>query len=114
MKIKCPHCDNGIVPHMTWMGKPPVAPGGSVCPTCNGVGEVMVTPLVDKPVEKKTRDNIYWTYTNERGTYSKEVSDCMHDNCASCNGTFNRLDGLGPCVHMMSCRCKKCSPVCSV
>lgn len=39
-------------------------------------------------------------------------SDCMHLNCSSCNGTGVRNDGLGTCIHMMSCPCKRCSPFC--
>ena len=37
-------------------------------------------------------------------------SDCMHDNCSSCGGTGIRKDGLGACIHMISCPCSKCSP----
>lgn len=37
-------------------------------------------------------------------------SDCLHDNCTSCDGTGIRKDGLGTCVHMMSCSCSKHSP----
>lgn len=41
---------------------------------------------------------------------AKFFSNCMHDNCLACDGTGSRKDGLGPCVHMMSCPCPKCSP----
>jgi hypothetical protein len=37
-------------------------------------------------------------------------SSCLHDNCSSCDGTGVRKDGLGSCIHMISCPCKKCSP----
>ena len=37
-------------------------------------------------------------------------SDCLHDHCSSCHGSGNRNDGLGMCVHMISCPCKMCSP----
>lgn len=37
---------------------------------------------------------------------------CLHKNCSSCNGTGVRIDGLGPCVHMISCPCPLCSPRC--
>lgn len=37
---------------------------------------------------------------------------CLHDNCSSCNGTGIRKDGLGPCVHMISCSCPKCRITC--
>ena len=39
-------------------------------------------------------------------------SDCLHDNCSCCGGTGIRKDGLGMCVHMISCPCRKCSPWC--
>lgn len=39
-------------------------------------------------------------------------SDCLHDNCPSCHGTGVRADGLGACVHMISCPCRKCTPYC--
>jgi hypothetical protein len=42
----------------------------------------------------------------------KESSTCLHDNCSSCNGTGIRKDGLGPCVHMISCSCPKCRITC--
>lgn len=42
----------------------------------------------------------------------KEKSSCLHDNCSSCNGTGIRKDGLGPCVHMISCSCPKCRITC--
>lgn len=37
-------------------------------------------------------------------------SKCLHDNCSQCDGTGIRKDGLGSCVHMISCPCPKCSP----
>lgn len=42
----------------------------------------------------------------------KENSTCLHDNCSSCDGTGIRKDGLGPCVHMISCNCPKCRITC--
>ena len=35
---------------------------------------------------------------------------CLHDNYPMCNGTGVRKDGLGMCIHMISCPCPKCSP----
>lgn len=35
---------------------------------------------------------------------------CMHDSCTKCGGTGIRKDGLGTCIHMMSCPCPKCTP----
>jgi len=39
-------------------------------------------------------------------------SSCLHDNCSLCNGTGQRNDGLGMCIHMISCPCKKCTITC--
>lgn len=36
---------------------------------------------------------------------------CMHDNCPSCHGTGQKLDG-GHCVHGISCPCPKCTVTC--
>lgn len=51
-----------------------------------------------------------WQYTKRPVTIYKEHTNCLHDNCSSCDGTGIRKDGLGSCVHMMSCLCPKCSP----
>lgn len=53
--------------------------------------------------------NEFERFCNDKKNY--KFSDCLHDNCRSCNGTGIRKDGLGACVHMMSCPCKKCNPV---
>lgn len=37
---------------------------------------------------------------------------CMHDNCSECGGTGIKHNGLGPCVHFISCPCPKCTPTC--
>jgi len=39
-------------------------------------------------------------------------SECLHKQCGTCNGTGMRKDGLGPCIHMLSCPCPLCSPRC--
>lgn len=36
---------------------------------------------------------------------------CMHDSCPECIGTGVRRDG-SMCVHMISCNCPKCTPIC--
>jgi len=54
--------------------------------------------------------NHIWEFTVRPVPSFKRNSDCIHDNCSSCDGTGIRKDGLGPCVHMMSCSCPKCSP----
>lgn len=38
-------------------------------------------------------------------------SPCLHEQCPSCHGTGIGIDG-GPCVHMISCPCPKCTPRC--
>jgi hypothetical protein len=42
--------------------------------------------------------------------YAIKNSQCLHDNCSMCDGAGIRKDGLGACIHMMSCSCQKCSP----
>jgi hypothetical protein len=37
---------------------------------------------------------------------------CLHKNCQSCGGTGVRKDGLGICVHMISCPCPLCNIQC--
>jgi len=40
--------------------------------------------------------------------YPAQPSDCMHDNCPTCQGTG--IDVFGKrCVHWLSCPCKKCN-----
>lgn len=49
-------------------------------------------------------------YSGVGDVYSaKEPSDCMHDNCPTCNGTGIRQDGLSVCIHNISCPCPKCT-----
>ena len=58
-----------------------------------------------------TQKDGWWNWTIEKvSTTWKDISNCLHDNCSSCGGTGVRKDGLGPCIHMMSCSCPKCSP----
>lgn len=38
---------------------------------------------------------------------------CLHDGCPNCIGTGVRADG-SMCIHMISCPCPKCSPICAV
>lgn len=35
--------------------------------------------------------------------------ECLHRKCSECHGTSIKKDG-SRCIHMISCRCKKCSP----
>lgn len=53
-----------------------------------------------------------------KGIFDKltEVPDedeqrCMHENCHMCGGRGTKTDGT-PCVHMISCPCPKCTPMC--
>ena len=46
-------------------------------------------------------------YANKAGVIS-----CAHEQCTSCGGTGQRYDGLGACVHALSCSCPKCSIRC--
>lgn len=36
---------------------------------------------------------------------------CLHDGCSECYGTGVRKRG-GPCVHMISCPCPRCTSFC--
>lgn len=58
-------------------------------------------------INRWDKDYPYWSKIT---TVQNTKSDCLHDNCTSCDGTGIRKDGLGPCVHMISCPCPKCSP----
>lgn len=42
--------------------------------------------------------------------YSDDKNKCLHVSCPLCNGTGIRKDGLGMCIHNISCPCPKCSP----
>lgn len=37
---------------------------------------------------------------------------CIHKSCQSCGGTGIRKDGLGACIHMISCPCPFCTVNC--
>lgn len=51
-------------------------------------------------------------YDHDRSThYFKETQSCLHDGCSECDGTGVKKNG-SVCVHMISCPCPKCSPVC--
>lgn len=34
--------------------------------------------------------------------------ECLHTRCLECKGTGRRNDGT-PCVHYISCKCKRCN-----
>jgi len=51
---------------------------------------------------------------NDWFDWSKDFQDqkCLHELCPDCNGTGIKKNGLGMCVHGISCPCKKCSVRC--
>lgn len=38
--------------------------------------------------------------------------DCLHAKCPKCRGTGVNTETKQSCLHMISCRCPKCSPRC--
>lgn len=42
--------------------------------------------------------------------YKEIDSNCLHDSCPECDGTGQKKNGAGMCIHMISCSCKKCTP----
>lgn len=38
------------------------------------------------------------------------IQPCLHGQCSACHGTGHRPFG-GPCIHMISCKCPKCTPM---
>lgn len=54
-----------------------------------------------------------WTYDDIHRSIKKDTNnECLHDTCPECNGTGQKLNGLGYCMHMIACPCPKCSPRC--
>lgn len=68
------------------------------------IGEEKGQPVY---IDSWDKDYPYWSKIT---IVQNPKSDCLHDNCSSCNGTGIRKDGLGTCIHMISCPCPKCSP----
>ena len=61
----------------------------------------IVKPWVVNSLRKSIED-----YLNNK---AEKENRCVHDSCLYCNGTgTNKYNGQ-PCVHMISCRCSKCS-----
>lgn len=61
--------------------------------------------------------NIY--YTDNTGIdwrrnipldWTEEPQKCLHASCPECQGTGIKKNGLGMCIHMISCSCPKCTP----
>lgn len=61
---------------------------------------VQIQPLSIKP-------DSWWYKSVEQQDFG-----CAHMNCSTCGGTGTRHDGLGACIHMISCQCRRCSPYC--
>lgn len=38
------------------------------------------------------------------------LSKCSHESCIDCGGSGVRHDGMGVCLHALSCSCSKCQP----
>jgi len=60
----------------------------------------------------KQNEDLVGIYKNfEKKPYRKNREiNCLHDSCPECNGTGTKLNGLGMCIHFISCPCPKCSP----
>lgn len=69
-----------------------------------------VSRTLSRPEMNADNTNPTESKPNTTYTYSKQFSQCLHDNCPTCGGTGIRKDGLGACIHMISCKCPKCSP----
>lgn len=76
---------------------------GWICPKCDSALSPFVAVCPNCSMQSAP------TITTTGSGYRK-VSDCLHDNCPSCNGTGMKLDGTGHCIHMISCPCKRCTP----
>jgi hypothetical protein len=58
-------------------------------------------------------DNTFeYTLKPSQQPFYSDNKACLHDGCSQCDGTGIRKDGLGSCVHMISCSCPRCSPYC--
>ena len=61
------------------------------------------------PKRSKSADCVdYWKWVGKVVFPWAKKTNCAHDRCAQCGGSGLREDGLGPCVHMISCSCDKC------
>lgn len=71
---------------------------------------ITITITDETPYEIEPKELDTWLKTTEQKRRKKqdEQFECLHKNCAQCGGTGNRKDGLGNCVHMLSCPCFRC------
>lgn len=59
-----------------------------------------------------TQNIEYIIEQSQNGECSKQNNkkiECLHLKCSECNGTGFKKNGLGTCVHMISCPCKNCN-----
>lgn len=47
-------------------------------------------------------------WRNQPPKYDEKEEQCLHRSCPKCHGTGR--SEFGACIHMISCRCKKCTP----
>lgn len=87
------------------------------CTHCYCLTETALTVYNTKPHmkccncgNKQLTNNVFTKYFTSSGT-SSEIA-CLHDSCPKCNGTGKRIDGLGNCVHAISCPCPKHAILC--
>lgn len=59
-------------------------------------------------ITPQEEENFYKKIFSNKDTYNA----CLHDSCQTCHGTGIRNDGLGSCIHAMSCPCHKHSVIC--
>lgn len=53
-----------------------------------------------------------WAYRNKEikiPLYDYKEIECLHLRCTECGGSGLKANGT-TCVHMISCKCKMCSP----
>lgn len=79
---------------------------------CGCIGPQNGEPLCPCQMRNVTIRNGRYIREEDLGPARPTREDCLHDKCEDCGGTGQRKDGLGPCVHMLSCTCPKCSIRC--
>jgi hypothetical protein len=62
---------------------------------------------LERQIESTRAEIAQWPAGWRSTGYGEEI--CAHDQCQSCHGTGRKRDGSA-CVHMLSCRCRRCNP----
>ena len=62
----------------------------------------------DKSLKERQKEHLEEVSRLARSRFLDKT--CSHAFCTSCHGTGIQLDGTR-CIHYISCRCPKCSPV---